>query len=251
MKIAFACQSCGKRYEVDSSKAGRRGRCAGCGQEMTVPPVPSPAPPAPGPAHAPMADGYALEEGGESTYTPAPGDEWDDPPPSPRPVHTAKSPDLVRSLKKVKRGQFARWRGPLIGLGVAVVVLAALALLVPKLAVVLGAILAMIGIVLVVGGYAVGAYVAFSEDFIFGALFLLVPIFTAWYFVSRFDEMKAPLAAVCLGLGLLVVAGWTLEYGHGPVLEDDDGANFTIESDPDAAPEIKVVPRPAAAKPGH
>jgi DNA-directed RNA polymerase subunit RPC12/RpoP len=37
MSIVFFCQSCGARFEVDASSAGRKGRCKQCGQRMIVP----------------------------------------------------------------------------------------------------------------------------------------------------------------------------------------------------------------------
>jgi hypothetical protein len=37
MNIVFFCQSCGARFEVPSTSAGKKGRCKSCGQMMTVP----------------------------------------------------------------------------------------------------------------------------------------------------------------------------------------------------------------------
>jgi DNA-directed RNA polymerase subunit RPC12/RpoP len=37
MSIVFFCQSCGARFEIDASAAGRKGRCKQCGQRMIVP----------------------------------------------------------------------------------------------------------------------------------------------------------------------------------------------------------------------
>lgn len=37
MAIAFSCEQCRKRYEVDAALAGRRVKCKGCGASMTVP----------------------------------------------------------------------------------------------------------------------------------------------------------------------------------------------------------------------
>lgn len=36
MAIVFACP-CGKQFSVDDSKAGKRGRCSACGQEIVIP----------------------------------------------------------------------------------------------------------------------------------------------------------------------------------------------------------------------
>jgi hypothetical protein len=37
MNIVFFCQSCGARFEVPPTSAGKKGRCKSCGQMMTVP----------------------------------------------------------------------------------------------------------------------------------------------------------------------------------------------------------------------
>lgn len=37
MGIVFFCQSCGSRFEVDPSMAGKRGRCRRCGQHTVIP----------------------------------------------------------------------------------------------------------------------------------------------------------------------------------------------------------------------
>ncbi len=47
MPISFACEKCGKRYRVEDSAAGKRGQCKQCGQNFTVPSLPSPVDPPP------------------------------------------------------------------------------------------------------------------------------------------------------------------------------------------------------------
>lgn len=37
MNIVFFCQSCGARFEVPPSHAGKHGKCRSCGQQMTIP----------------------------------------------------------------------------------------------------------------------------------------------------------------------------------------------------------------------
>jgi HEAT repeat protein len=49
MSISFSCPTCRRKYNVPEGLAGKRRRCAGCGEILTVPPVappPSPPPPA-------------------------------------------------------------------------------------------------------------------------------------------------------------------------------------------------------------
>src|SRR5882757_6543538 len=70
MGILFACEGCGKRYEVDEAHAGKRGKCSGCGRPMIVPlEVPA------GPAE-PEPDVYGLIAAPEpepSTFVPVLG----------------------------------------------------------------------------------------------------------------------------------------------------------------------------------
>src|SRR5258708_3635722 len=52
MPIVVACQ-CGKRFKAGDQFAGKRTRCPGCGQPLTIPAVPAPpAPPRPVPPQA-------------------------------------------------------------------------------------------------------------------------------------------------------------------------------------------------------
>jgi len=37
MSIRFACPSCGKKYKVDQSQAGRKSKCRKCGHRLQVP----------------------------------------------------------------------------------------------------------------------------------------------------------------------------------------------------------------------
>ncbi len=42
--IQFKCPHCAKAFRVDDSYAGKQTKCAGCGQRITVPPLPPPLP---------------------------------------------------------------------------------------------------------------------------------------------------------------------------------------------------------------
>ena len=37
MKIPVTCSRCGKRYEVECAYAGKKGKCAACGERMMIP----------------------------------------------------------------------------------------------------------------------------------------------------------------------------------------------------------------------
>ncbi|MDB5352104.1 MAG: repeat-containing protein [Planctomycetota bacterium] len=54
MPMTFACENCGKRYRVEESAAGKRGKCKECGQTFTIPqPV---SPPLPQQAPTPLVE---------------------------------------------------------------------------------------------------------------------------------------------------------------------------------------------------
>ncbi len=59
MSIVFACENCGKRYEVGEELAGKRGKCKQCAHVFTVP---GPAAPPPSPT-VPSATGKAVPRG--------------------------------------------------------------------------------------------------------------------------------------------------------------------------------------------
>jgi len=44
-----------------------------------------------------------------------------------------------------------------------------------------GCVLMAVGSLMVLAGYGVGAYGAFREDFLYGMLYLLVPLYAAYY----------------------------------------------------------------------
>jgi len=83
MAIAFACDQCGKQFNVDAAHAGRRIKCKACGAALTIPGVAPPANPRPSgatgrppsPARRPAApevdDPYGLGEAGSTSQ----GDE--------------------------------------------------------------------------------------------------------------------------------------------------------------------------------
>ena len=207
---------------------------------MTVPQVDSgmleplrPARPLPVPAPGPVAesDSYALDETAAepSAYVPAAGlaDTGTRPERprsrSDRPRGSAGHKSLL-SIPDVEPGSLAHWRKPLIGLAVSTVLIVGLAALVPSLASILGVVLSAAGILLALGGMAVGTYIAFSEDFVYGFFFFVFPLYAAYYFISRWDEMKVPLAAVVAGLVLMSAGGWALERGGGGGEPDAEAA---------------------------
>ena len=67
-----------------------------------------------------------------------------------------------------------------------------------------GVAIALPGLLLCLYGYASGVYIAFTEDDLYGWLYLLIPFYAAYYCVSRWDEMRSRLIMIVVGLILLV-----------------------------------------------
>ena len=70
---------------------------------------------------------------------------------------------------------------------------------------------ALAGLIVFLYGYGSGAYIAFTEDDLYGWLYLLFPPYAAYYFVSRWDEMSSRLVMLIVGLVLLAGGGRLLE----------------------------------------
>ena len=53
-------------------------------------------------------------------------------------------------------------------------------------------------------GYAAGAYGAFCEDFLYGFLYLVIPLYTAYYLVTRWEDLWRWFACSTTGVGLVL-----------------------------------------------
>jgi hypothetical protein len=109
----------------------------------------------------------------------------------------------------------------LIGLACVVVVLVIVAVFVPGSRLNIGRAIALLGLILFFYGYGSGAYIAFTEDDLYGWLYLLFPPYAAYYFVSRWDEMKSRLVMLILGLALLAGGGRLLEMESPPPVAEN------------------------------
>jgi hypothetical protein len=209
MMIPVTCGGCGRQYEVDGRYAGKTVKCAYCGQPMAIP-VSEPAVPEPLPAHGEYQLDLPLKPA-PSTFRAAQASssrnsEW--------------TADRNRARKKAS-GRSRRERvqaKPAVSLGVTLITLAALAIVLTLLAVFVpgtrkfvGVTVAVPGLLLCLYGYASGAYIAFTEDDLFLWLYILIPCYSAYYCVSRWDEMRSRLVMVVVGLTLLTIGGRILE----------------------------------------
>jgi hypothetical protein len=205
MKISFACPSCTVGGSVDASAAGRRARCKYCGHHFTIPIPGEP---------EPDSGGYLLEEPAERTVSPAAmistrdsafvrsrgGEETT--------ASRKRQRNTTESPSRTPRRQVSRFPWPirLVQGGIATAItLAAIALLAPSGLLIAGCALLVLGMVLVLVGYGAGAYGAFHEDFLYGFLYMLIPLYTAYYVVTRWDDLWIWFACSTAGVGLVLL----------------------------------------------
>ncbi len=209
MKMSFACPSCGASGSVDESLVGKHVRCKHCTHRFAVP----------GRGEV-DAGGYTLAEPTrEPAWVAATG-------PDPGPVFVparGNEPRAVRTTRKPKGtapGSTARrdesdfgWRTWLIRCGVlAAIAVLATALFVPRGVAIAGSAMILLGTAMVLVGYAAGAYGAFSEDFLYGFLYLVFPLYTAYYLVTRWDDLRGWFALSTAGVGLVLLGSEVIRW---------------------------------------
>ena len=113
-------------------------------------------------------------------------------------------------------------RATLIGLTCVALVLVICGILRTGTRMNVGRVVALAGLILFVYGYGSGAYIAFTEDDLYGWLYLLFPPYAAYYFVSRWDEMSSRLVMLIVGLALLAGGGRLLEIERPVDAADKD-----------------------------
>ncbi|MHB1558690.1 MAG: hypothetical protein ACYC61_14625 [Isosphaeraceae bacterium] len=191
---------------MDGSAAGKAARCKHCGGRFTIPEaepaaeydlqevMPPPRQDADG--------GYAVVESvGESAFTPTRGAE----PAGAVPVSGSERPARTRSgsgARKRRQQAIARakWLGG--GAGALALVLAGIALFAPHGVLMVAWVLMALGCVMILVGFAVGAFGAFSEDFLYGFLYVVIPCYAAYYMVTRWDDLWIWFACITGGVGL-------------------------------------------------
>jgi hypothetical protein len=212
MKTTFTCPGCGRSGSVDAALVGRQIRCNQCRHRFAVP----------GPAEE-EAEGYSVVEttrgnaGVAATTThsgavfvPSRGDQ----PPISRP---SRKPNRTTSGSKPRASRSQEpefsWKTWLAGFGVFIAIaLLATALIAPRGVVLAGAAIIILGMAMVLIGYAAGAYGAFSEDFLYGFLYLVFPLYTAYYLVTRWEDLWRWCVCSTAGVGLVLVGTKMLQW---------------------------------------
>jgi predicted Zn finger-like uncharacterized protein len=206
MKIPFACPSCATVGSVDASAAGKLARCKHCGHRFTIS--------SPGAAEPEV---YSLEEPGEGTtgvgdavMSPAPGLAFvparGDKPAATLPRKSKRSASRLTTRTDHQREPRLAWRIWLTGVGVAAAIaIVAIALLAPSGVLIAACTVMALGGVMILVGYGVGAYGAFGEDFLYGFLYLVIPLYTAYYMVTRWDDLWVWFVCMTMGVGLILL----------------------------------------------
>jgi hypothetical protein len=207
MKIPFACPSCGATGSVDAASVGKPARCKHCGHRFNIPgpgaaepEVFSLAEPAEEAAGAGYAVGSPPVQG--SVFAPKRGDE----PAADAPRRPKRSASPSRSRTGRRRAAGTAWVKRLAWIGgITVIAIAAIALLAPNGVLIAACAVMAIGCGLILLGFGVGAYGAFSEDFLYGFLYLVLPFYTAYYMVTRWDDLWVWFTCMTSGVGLVLL----------------------------------------------
>ena len=206
MTFRFACPSCAVEGVANTSFVGRSVRCRQCHHRFTIPP--------PG---ATSTDVYGLEVAPSSTdVTPEPDGadgsvfvtaRGDSSGPAPLPRRTPRIVPKRAERAAERDGKGGRgyvWPvRVVVGL---VLTLAAIALWAPRGPIIVASVLLALGSLMVLIGYAAGAHGAFREDFLHGFLYVAVPFYTAYYLITRWDDLWPWFACSTAGF-LLVTLG--------------------------------------------
>ena len=208
MKVEFACPGCGAKFAAEASQAGKSAPCRRCGERVTVPrPKAHPEDEDDGTLYdlaepLPAARAVAV---GESSFVRARADP-DTPGRGGRPRPTSKAREARRHADVLDPIALLKKSAPY--LAASVVLLAVVAAFAPHGPLIVGGAVAAVGFGLFAYGYATCVYIAFTEDSLYGILFLLFPFYAAYYVVSRWDDVWTRAALVLGGTALLTLGGW-------------------------------------------
>lgn len=206
MTVSFACPSCNASGTVDAVHIGKQVRCKHCGTHFSIPDQ-----------QDPQADVYALEEpspqvatgrshrgaGEDAVFVPARAEERSSTD-RPRRREGSVSTETIRKFRSSR--SVSAWLTRFIWGGIALVlILVAVALLAPHGTWLVGCILIAIGGTLVPVAYIAGAYGAFSEDSLYGFLYLMVPLYAGYYLVTRWEDLWVWVVCATVGVGLVLL----------------------------------------------
>jgi hypothetical protein len=213
MPITFACPRCGKSYSVDPALAGRKGKCSACGRPMTIPTFYDDG------DDTIATEGYDLSEPVAAAVVPEEQTVF---------VAAGRDPDVRSDPRRRERPSVGtrpgrirpeddepfhvRHRAALIG--APLLFLAALGLIaaiVKNGTLIAACVLAGLGALLILIGYTVGLWAAFREDSLYGFFYFVFPLYTAYYILTRFEDLWPWFLAMTVGAGLVTVGATIAE----------------------------------------
>lgn len=221
MKISFACPACNASGSVDDVHVGKQVRCRHCNARFAIP----------GPAD-PESDVYALEESGQPEQ-PTGEEPWSRPAEEAVFVRARSSESGSRQRERQghEQSQPARcrrrntsdvhawpWQTWLVrGCVTLALLLVAITLFAPHGTWLAGCILLGVGGLLVPLGFFAGAFGAFSEDPVYGFFYLLIPFYSAYYLVTRWEDLWPWVACATAGVGLVLLGTEMIRWAAAPV----------------------------------
>jgi DNA-directed RNA polymerase subunit RPC12/RpoP len=221
---SVACAGCHRRYEVDDRFIGKTIKCAYCGRPILIS-VAEPGGVAPNSGFDEYQLGNPVETG-PSAFQASPKRHNGQRTERRRVSKGTRKRSRSRKIERRDAGEQLPLPVILIGLTAIGVVLVLLTVFVPGARKPVGVAFALPGLLLFCYGYASGVYIAFTEDDLYGWLFLIFPPYAAYYVVSRWDDMRSRLIMVVAGLGLLTIGGRMLKVAR--VAEDSSKASSAL-----------------------
>ena len=205
MKVRFACPSCAAAGVVDAIHIGKQVRCKHCGAHFTIPA-----------AETDESDVYALDEPVQqparevhiaadqaAVFVPARGDRGTSIERPRQPRRPVSGPTPQRAAE---RGPEFPWQSWLIRACAALVLLLiGITFFAPHGTWLAGCTLIAIGGVLVPVAYLAGAYGAFSEDMLYGLLYIFFPVYIGYYLVTRWEDLWPWMLCATVGVGLVLI----------------------------------------------
>lgn len=159
----------------------------------------------------PLVDASGLTAGGfapDSSYVPPRGVESTRAREAPE---KRLSVEIEQQIRRLRKANYSWLRRLLIAGSAAMFVLAAIALLAPRGTLIAGLCIVVIGMLMLIAGYGAGAYGAFCEDSLYGLLYLIFPLYTAYYMVTRWEDLWAWFACSTAGVVLIVIGTFLVE----------------------------------------
>ena len=212
MPIAFACENCGRHYQVDDTFAGKKGKCKACGHRLLIP------------------------SGGTAEPAPRPTTGTDPEPAPTRPV--------VGVAKKVGERRPRRWWWlAWVGVAAGLVVLTLFGSVGRMVAVGLALV---IGLGFSAAGGVGGLITAFRESVLCGLLYLFIPVYPLYYLVTRWSRMRRFFFWALSGAGVLAVTAVSV-----PFLFSFSSVDGGVAAGPGPVFPVPLeAPKPLEAQPG-